>query len=160
MSKAAGDPQDEQIAALRARGERLTPQRLMVLDAVRALDGHQTAEAIFAHVRAHYPYVNLATIYRTLGWLKQQGLVSETDLGSGQIEYEYLGERRHHHLVCLHCGMRREFGDEVIAPLAATLRERFGFVARLDHLAVFGTCRECATAEPAADTHPDERRHP
>ncbi len=156
MTKAAGDPHDEQIAALRARGERLTPQRLMVLDAVHALDGHQTAEAIFEHVRARYPYVNLATIYRTLGWLKNQALVSETDMGGGQIEYEYLGERRHHHLICLHCGMRGEFGDEMIAPLTATLHEHYGFVARIDHLAIFGVCRHCqdhATA-PTAQQHP------
>lgn len=153
MSKVASGHPDEQVAALRARGERLTPQRLMVLDAIRALDGHQTAEAIFAHVRARYPYVNLATIYRTLGWLKHQALVSETDLGGGQIEYEYLGERRHHHLICLHCGMRQDFDDAVVEPLVEALRERYGFSPRIDHLAVFGTCRACLVAEQAAHTN-------
>src|SRR5688500_10493097 len=110
VSKGDGADFDGQLDAIRARGERLTPQRLMVLDAVRDLPGHQTAEAIFAHVRSRYPYANLATIYRALAWLKEQSLVSETDLGGGQIEYEFLGERRHHHLVCLRCGRQVEFG--------------------------------------------------
>lgn len=145
----AGGPIDH-VAALRARGERLTPQRLMVLGALRESHGHHTAEALYERVRADYPYVNLATIYRTLGWLKEQALVSETDLGGGQVEYEYLGDGRHHHMVCLQCGHTAEFGDEIVAPLAETLRERFGFSPRIDHLAVFGTCHNCQDA-----TRPD-----
>jgi Fur family ferric uptake transcriptional regulator len=133
----------EQLAAIRARGERLTPQRLMVLEAVRDLGGHQTAETIYEHVRLRYPYANLATIYRALAWLKEQSLVTEANLGGGQIEYEYLGTGRHHHLVCLGCGMQLEFGDDVVEPLAATLRERFGFEPRMDHLAIFGICGHC-----------------
>src|SRR5262245_46927061 len=111
MERAPWTAADDHVAALRARGERLTPQRLMVLAAMRETEGHHTAEAIYARVRERYPYVNLATIYRALGWLKDQALVSETDLGGGQIEYEYLGEGRHHHMVCLHCGGKAEFGD-------------------------------------------------
>jgi Fur family transcriptional regulator, ferric uptake regulator len=146
MSQASAAGQDEPIVALRARGERLTPQRLMVLDAIRAAQGHHTAEEIYARVRERYPFVNLATIYRALGWLKDQELVSETDLGGGQIEYEYLGERRHHHTVCLSCGEKGTFDDELVAPLAAALRERYGFAPRIDHLALFGTCRRCQEA--------------
>ena len=143
MSRDGGADPGRQLDAIRARGERLTPQRLMVLDAVRDLAGHQTAEAIFAHVRLRYPYANLATIYRALAWLKEQALVSETDLGGGQIEYEFLGERRHHHLVCLRCGMQAEFGEDAVVSLAATLRERYDFEPRIDHLAIFGVCRHC-----------------
>lgn len=139
----------DRAAELRARGERLTPQRLLVLEALRDGRGHLTAEGIYRRVQATYPYVNLATIYRSLSWLKTQGLVSETDLGGGQIEYEYLDEPRHHHLVCLQCGRKEEFGDDVVAPLAAALRERHGFAPRLDHLAVFGLCRHCQEAETA-----------
>jgi len=141
-----GRARGDVAASLHARGERLTPQRLLVLDALHAGDGHQTAEAIFARVRAQSPYVNLATVYRTLNWLRDHGLITETDLGGGQTEYEALGEPRHHHLVCLVCGERREFADELVAPLAASLRERYGFAPRLDHLAVFGTCAACQEA--------------
>ena len=147
MERAPGAGADDNVAALRARGERLTPQRLMVLAAMREAQGHHTAEAIYARVRERYPYVNLATIYRALSWLKDQTLVSETDLGGGQIEYEYLGEGRHHHMVCLHCGGKAEFGDEMVVPLAQALRDQYGFVPRIDHLAVFGTCRHCREVE-------------
>jgi len=132
------------------RGERLTPQRLLVLEVLRESAGHQTAEAIHARVRERYRYVNLATIYRTLGWLKGLGLVSETDLGGGQIEYEYLHGARHHHMICLRCGGKTAFADELVAPLAVALRARYDFVARIDHLAVFGLCRQCRGDAPSA----------
>ena len=140
---------DAAAAALRARGERLTPQRLLVLETLREGGGHLTAEVIYERVSARYPYINLATIYRTLAWMKAQGLVSETDLGSGQAEYEYLGDQgdqRHHHLVCLRCGHQEEFANELVEPLAVALRARYGFAPRLDHLAVFGLCRHCQEA--------------
>lgn len=143
MSKDTTHRDNDTLAALRARGERLTPQRLMVLEAVREMAGHQTAEAVHDRVRGRYPYANLATIYRALAWLKEQALVSETDLGGGQVEYEYLGESRHHHLVCLRCGHQQAFGDDVVAPMMAALRERYHFEPRIDHLAVFGLCWHC-----------------
>lgn len=151
MQRGPGNPSDATTTELRARGERLTPQRLMVLDVLRETGGHQTAEAIYERVRASYPYVNLATIYRALHWLKEQGLVCETDLGGGQAEYEYLDER-HHHLVCLGCGGRWEFSDDLVRPLAAALRAQFAFEPRTDHLAIFGTCRRCQEAAENADT--------
>lgn len=130
-------------STLRARGERLTPQRLLVLDVIQNDPGHHTAERIHGRVRAVYPYVNIVTIYRSLAWLKAQGLIVETDLGGGQAEYEYIGERPHHHLVCLVCGHQREFEDALVEPLVADLRARYGFEPRLEHLAVFGTCHAC-----------------
>jgi len=154
MTEARRGGGDAMASALRTRGERLTPQRLMVLEAIQGC-GHQTAEMIYERVRAVYPYVNIATIYRSLAWMKEQGLIAETDLGTGQIEYEYIGDHRHHHLVCLKCGGREEFADEMVEPLAAGLRERYGFEPRLDHLAVFGVCSHCRGADAAGPTTPD-----
>ncbi len=150
MRKDASAPQEpvpDLATLLHARGERLTPQRMFVLEVLQESSGHHTAEAIFERTKLKYPYINLATVYRTLTWLRDQGLISETDLGGGHTEYEALGAHRHHHLVCLACGGRIEFADELVAPLAAALDERYGFEARLDHLAVFGLCRGCRGEE-------------
>lgn len=133
-------------AVLRARGQRLTPQRQLILGALRAAGGHRTAEEIRAQIGTSFPFINLATVYRTLYWLREQGLVAETDLGRGRREYEYIGESRHHHLVCLLCGASVEIADSVLDSLAATLYEGYGFVARLDHFAIFGVCRVCQGA--------------
>ncbi len=78
------------VALLQQRGERLTPQRLLVLDAVREAPGHVSAETVFARITAQFPYINRTTVYRNLAWLKDQGVVSVTDLGGGEMVYEYL----------------------------------------------------------------------
>ena len=148
--------QDPTAAALHAKGERLTPQRLLVLETVQDSAGHLTADAIYERARARYPYINRATIYRTLGWLKEQGLICETDFGGGHAEYEYCGTHRHHHLVCQRCGHRQELADDLVAPLATALRERYGFAAHLEHLAIFGLCRGCQAALVGAGTHENQ----
>jgi Fur family ferric uptake transcriptional regulator len=135
---------------LRERGERLTPQRLLVLDILRDAPGHLSAGTVLALALARYPYLNQATVYRTLTWLRDQGLATAVDLGNGHTEYEYCraGEH-HHHLVCERCRQTIELDDALVAPLAEAIRARLGFVPRLDHLAVFGLCRTCQASVTA-----------
>ena len=59
---------------LHQKGLRLTPQRELVLQAVRALD-HATPEEIAEKVRETHPGINLSTVYRNLETLENVGLV-------------------------------------------------------------------------------------
>jgi Fur family ferric uptake transcriptional regulator len=131
---------------LREKGQRLTPQRLMILTTLVEPGGHMTAEAIHERVRHTYPYVNLSTVYRTLEMLRDQGIVSETDLGGGTRQFELM-KQRHHHLICLTCGRMQDLDHALFVPLHDHLRATFDFEARIDHLAIFGTCRECRKRE-------------
>ena len=67
---------DERIRQLNQtlleRGVRLTPQRLMVLEVLAEhAGGHITADRVLAAVTQRYPYVDKATIYRTLDLLRR-----------------------------------------------------------------------------------------
>ncbi|MFC1902820.1 Fur family transcriptional regulator [Chloroflexota bacterium] len=81
------------ISKLSEKGYRLTPQRLMILQAIENSVDHISAEEIYAQVVSKYPHINISTIYRTLELLKKLGLVTETDLGGGQGEVSPCGER-------------------------------------------------------------------
>lgn len=133
--------------ALRQSGQRLTPQRMMVLAVLAEQESHITAEAILELVRPTYPYINLSTIYRTLDLLVDLALVAETDLGGGVRQFELLGAHPHHHLICQQCGNTVEIGDETLQPLREQLQQTYGFEARMDHFAIFGVCRYCQTNE-------------
>lgn len=133
----------EAIQLLRRHGYRVTPQRALILRALRHAHGHVTASAISRQVREQFPSVNLSTVYRTLALLKELRLVTETDLGAGDAMYEWSPERPHHHLVCTDCNRIQVLPHDVLNTLVETLSERYGFRAHLDHFAIFGRCREC-----------------
>ena len=127
---------------LRVRGYRLTPRRLMVVEAMASHGGHMTVEEILARVQTRYPTTNKTTVYRTLELLCRLGIVVVTDLGSGRLEYE-LTSNPHHHLICERCGMRIEVDDRLLEPLRTSLWQHYGFCTNLDHFALFGVCPEC-----------------
>ena len=134
---------------LRSAGQRVTPQRLVILGALRPGE-HLSAEEVLDRVEPLLPVVNRSTVYRTLELFRDLGLVSETDLGGGARQFELM-EARHHHLICRSCGAQLELADDLVAPLRAAIRERHRFAAGIDHLALFGVCAEC---QVAAD-HPE-----
>jgi Fur family ferric uptake transcriptional regulator len=138
-------------AVLRAAGQKVTPQRMLILGCVRHAEGHLTASQILQDVRRSYPYIDASTVYRTLASAKELRLVSETNLGSGDNLFEWLGAHRHHHLICRSCGAVSELAEEHMDALSSTLEHETGFKPDLDHIAIFGTCRACseAAAHPA-----------
>ena len=131
-------------ADLRAQGYRLTPQRELVLGAVRQLD-HGSPEEILSRVRESAKGVNISTVYRTLELLEKLGLVSHTHLGHGAPAYHATTEPDHLHLVCRNCERVTEVEPTIAAGLVGDVAARYGFRTDLRHLTVFGTCRECSS---------------
>jgi Fur family transcriptional regulator, ferric uptake regulator len=136
------------IDHLRAGGHRLTPQRRLVLEALQGSERHVSAEEIGRAIAARYPSLSVdhTTIYRTLRWLRDAGLVSETSLGQNHMVYALLSRHHHHHLVCEGCGAITEAEPDLLEPLRRELERRYGFAARLSHLSIFGLCAHCAAA--------------
>ena len=128
---------------LLSRGYRLTPQRMMVVDALHKVDRHVSAEEIFQQVKARYPYANISTVYRTLELLKELGLAAEIDLGDGIVRYHAKEDSRHHHLVCNRCGRMTQLPESELNSLEKALLRNHGFKADLSHLAIFGLCQKC-----------------
>jgi Fur family transcriptional regulator, ferric uptake regulator len=126
---------------LHARGYRLTPQRQLVLDAVRRL-GHSTPESLATEVQRTAPSVNITTIYRTLELLEQVGLVRHAHLDHGAPTY-HAAEDEHVHLVCRNCNAVMEQSTDLVADLVDRLAEDFGFTADVGHITIFGICQEC-----------------
>ena len=129
--------------ALKATGHRLTPQRLMILTAIRHANGHKTALEILDDVKVSYPFIDASTVYRTLNVLKGMRLISETNMGGGEYQFEWLTPVRHHHLICRSCNRVVLLDHRYLEALGDQVMEEYGFEADIEHLALFGTCREC-----------------
>lgn len=132
-------------ALLRSHGQRLTPQRLLVLEIMQRSHGHVTVETVVQHAKERGDQLSVASAYRILAWLREQALVSMTDVGTGSHVFEYLGHGEHHHLVCQRCDRQIDLPFDVLAPLVETLRADYGFEAHITHQAILGICRECRT---------------
>ncbi len=137
----------ETATALKDAGQKVTPQRMLILSSVRHAGGHLTASQILEEVRHSYPYVDASTVYRTLASARELKLVNETNMGSDDNQFEWTGKERHHHLICRSCGEVTSLDNSYLDGLASTLLEDHRFQADLDHFAIFGVCKGCAGKE-------------
>jgi Fur family ferric uptake transcriptional regulator len=129
-------------AHLHAQGYRLTPQRHMILEAVRQADDHVTPDEVYASVLRQNPVISRATIYRTLDFLCEVHLIHALYWG-GQMYYEIKHDQPHHHLVCRACGGMAECEHNLLQALFGAVDKKHHFLIDMDHVALFGLCETC-----------------
>jgi Fur family ferric uptake transcriptional regulator len=134
---------------LRGRGLKLPPQRYVVLSYSSGTPGHCSATQILEQVQHEYPFMTASTVYRTLTMLREAGLVTETDMGTGEAQHEWVAGTPHHHLVCRRCGHTEQVAHQELDDVARQLARNHRFQADLSHLALFGICVACAAAKAA-----------
>ena len=127
---------------LREQGYRLTPQRLAILDVLHNTQGHLNPTEIYQRVVQVIPGLTEATVYRTLNFLAEQGLVLVAHLGRGRLVYE-LAEHDHHHLICRQCGDMREIDHLELKGLYEQFLNNTGYQINTIHATFFGHCPEC-----------------
>ena len=133
---------DEIRTALRAHGLRVTPQRLAIHGALRALGRHATAEEVLDRVHGTVPGVSLPTVYAGLELLADLGLASRVHAGRA-VRYDPRSDP-HHHFVCDDCGAVSDLDAAVdLAPALKQLRDAGAQPAGAEVL-VRGRCAACA----------------
>lgn len=140
-------------AVLRERGQRLTPQRELVLAAVDRL-GHGTPEEVHAEVSREAPAVNISTVYRNLALLEELGVVRVVHLGERIPTYHSLTLPAHVHLTCVVCQRVLDADPGEFAGLAAELAREHDFELDVGRLVLPGRCTNCR--EDAHRAHPTE----
>jgi Fur family transcriptional regulator, ferric uptake regulator len=124
-------------------GRRQTRQRTAVLALLDELDGFRTAQDLHALLRERGDPVGLATVYRALQALVDDGLVDVLRSSDGEAAYRRCSQVHHHHLVCRSCGRTVEVADPPVERWAARIAAEHGFADVQHQLEVFGTCSAC-----------------
>ncbi len=139
------------IHTINEQGERLTIQRRLVIEVLTASGAHLTINAIRDAISAlpHGEALPETTIYRILQWLKQIGVIAQTDMAQSGLVYQVIGATPHHHLICLNCGSITELEDHMLDDLRTRLLDAHQFRARIDHMAIYGYCVNCAEHDPS-----------
>jgi Fur family peroxide stress response transcriptional regulator len=120
----------------------LTRQRRVVLEVLRASDAHPTAAEVFEAARRRMPTISYATVYNSLRYLKEAGLVREVAFGSGASRYDR-ETARHDHAICSKCGTLADFDLPATVALMQSAARSCGFEAETVHLTLVGLCPEC-----------------
>ncbi len=146
---------EQSLQSLRNLGYRLTPQRLLVLEIVAEGSSHMGVDEVYRLARAAYPYMDLATVYRTLRLFKQVGVVTEVAIGD-RLHYELTdpGEK-HHHMVCRACHGAFNLSPHYLEEFRNTLVREFGFEPDLEHFTISGDCATCREASLPAGSDTD-----
>ena len=124
----------------------LTPQREAVLQAIRETDGHLTAGEVFEAARRRLPSISYATVYNSLRYLTEAGLVREINQGKGASRYDREMER-HDHAVCTCCGKLVDFDLPATTELMRAAARRSRFKPESVHLTLRGVCPDCCGKE-------------
>ncbi len=130
------------IAAFRAQGRRITPQRALVCRLVEELkDDHPSVETLYVRAVREMPSMSLRTVYAVLKELEVLRAVRPLDLGTGSVRY-CANPSRHHHIVCTRCGRTKDVYVDV-GPLEIPPDQRRGFTIKTHEVVFRGVCAQC-----------------
>ena len=128
-------------------GQALTRQRRVVLRVIEGSGGHLTANEIFEAARRELPAISYATVYNSLRYLKESGLIREIGFGSGAASRFDRAGSRHDHALCTRCGCLVDFELPEIADLMRAAARRTRFRPESVQLTLTGVCPECRAVE-------------
>ena len=120
-----------------------TKQRQAVLQVIRASDEHLTANEVFEDARRLLPGISFATVYNSLRYLKNEGLIGEIRFGTDCTRYDPK-LTRHDHALCNNCGRLVDLELPIPDGLLEEAANRSKFEAKSIELTLRGLCPECS----------------
>jgi len=143
-------------AVCRSRGVRLTPQRLEIFREVASSLEHPDAETVCRAVHARMSTVSLDTVYRTLWMLSDLGLISTLGARHGSVRFDG-NPKKHHHYVCVRCGLTRDFESAKLHGLRLPDAVKALGSVLSTHIEVRGVCEICAGKRDKGEFEPTSR---
>ncbi|MEM9222479.1 MAG: Fur family transcriptional regulator [Pseudomonadota bacterium] len=113
--------------ALRADGVRITRQRAAILQVLASAEDHPDATELHKRAREVDESVSLATVYRTLAALEEQGIVHRHSFEGTPARFETAEAAHHDHIIDLDTGDVVEFRSDKIERLQAEIARELGY---------------------------------
>ena len=112
-------------------------------------NGFRSAQEIYGELRARGDRVGLATVYRALQAMVDDGEVDVLRAADGEQSFRRCATTgHHHHLVCRGCGLTVELDDPPVERWVSEVARQHAFSAVEHHVEIFGSCADCAAAVP------------
>jgi Fur family ferric uptake transcriptional regulator len=138
---------DEARTHLRTAGYRPGAAGTAVVDYLAAQTCCRGAQEIHDALTAGGRRIGLASVYRMVDRLAEQGLVQRIDIGDGIVRYEPARDaEHHHHLVCGACGKVEPFSDRRLEHAIEAVEAQSGYSVVGHEVVLRGACGECRDA--------------
>ena len=137
------DRLDSILTTLRARGCRITPQRIAILTIFLGSCDHPSVEQVYQQVKANFPTTSLATVYKTVHLLKDIGEILEIGTPEGRNRFDGISPHPHPHLLCTRCKTIIDPELSLLSKLTAEVEASSGFRVTSHQLNFYGICPFC-----------------
>lgn len=139
---------------------KMTGQRRVIARVLSESADHPDVEELYRRATALDARISIATVYRTVRLLEENGILERRDFGGGRARYEPSEHGHHHHLIDVDTGRVIEFEDEEHERVLQAIAARLGFELVSHRLELFGRRIETRKrAKRAAAQLRDERRN-
>lgn len=122
---------------------RMTHQRRIILEELSQLTCHPTADELFRLVRQRLPKISIATVYRNLEILSDQGMIWKMDVAGTQRRFDATTEN-HYHIRCGACGRVDDVHMEPVTAMEEAAERSTGYEVLVHRVEFTGICPDCA----------------
>ncbi len=138
---------------------RMTRQRMVILEELRRVKTHPSADEIYEMVRKRLPRISLGTIYRNLEILSGSGEIQKLDSGSSLKRFDGRADC-HYHIRCERCDRLADIFFDPQVDLNSRVRDFTDFSDvdyKLEFVGICPDCRRSLEASlTAAGNHPGD----
>lgn len=118
-----------------------TRQKLLILDTVKSMKNHPTAEEVYKEISSKNEEIGIATVYRNLNAFANKGLISKVILPDSADRFDYRLDN-HEHFLCTECGKVFD-ADVTVTITPQNKNSSFSGYS----LTLFGICDECRNSK-------------
>lgn len=121
---------------------RLTSQRQVILEELRKVKSHPTANEVYDMVRKRLPRIGLGTVYRNLDLLAEKGIINKLEVGGEQKRFD--GDTsQHYHIRCMECDRVEDIFIERPEVLEKSAAASCNYQILDHHVQFSGICASC-----------------
>ena len=122
----------------------MTRQRKVILEELRKVDTHPSADEVYEMVRKRLPRISLGTVYRNLEILSKSGEIQKLEIGCNLKRFDGIAEN-HYHIRCLHCDRVIDAPEGLDIAVNHDLKKHINGFKILGHrLEFIGLCSQCS----------------
>lgn len=117
-------------------------QRELILDTLKSNVVHPTAEYLYTILKEKEPNISLATLYRNLNQLAENGVIKKIDGLDTSSHYDH-NTRAHYHFICDNCKRVFDVSADVAPDIVEKTEAQTGFIVKSHDIIFNGICRDC-----------------